>query len=182
MSPATLARPAAPPEAPLYEVVNGQKVELPPMGAESTWIASALFGFLFPQVQRERIGHLVMEMLFILDGEANIRRRPDVAFVSGERWPVSQRPPRQGDWDVVPDLAVEVTSPNDVLSDVLDKVGEYFGFGVREVWMVVPTRERIYVYDSRDQVRIVAAPAELETPLLPGWRLSLADLFGTPAR
>ena len=36
MSPVTLAEPAVLTEEPLYEVVNGQKVELPPMGARST--------------------------------------------------------------------------------------------------------------------------------------------------
>ena len=68
MSTATLPEPAAPPaEEPLYEVVNGQKVGLPPMGAQATMIASLLFGFLFPHVRGQRLGHLVSEMLFILD-------------------------------------------------------------------------------------------------------------------
>jgi Uma2 family endonuclease len=177
MSPATIARTATPPEEALYEVVNGQKVELPPMGAQSVWIASALFGLLFPHVQRA--GHLVMEMLFILDREADIRRRPDVAYVSAERWPVDQDPPWESDWDVVPDLAVEVVSPNDTFSAVERKVGEYFDHGVRQVWVVSPAERRVHVYDAPDVVRIVAAPADLETPLLPGWRLPLATLFRT---
>ncbi len=39
-------------------------------------------------------------------------RRPDLAFVSFDRWPID-RPmsSRDNAWDVVPDLAVEVTSP-----------------------------------------------------------------------
>jgi Uma2 family endonuclease len=177
MSPATLAEPVVLSEEAPYEVVNGQKVELPPMGAEAVWIASALFGFLFPHVQRNRLGHLVMEMLFILDRDANLRRRPVVAFVSAERWPIDQKPPRQGDWDVVPDLAVEVVSPNDTFSAVERKIVEYFEHDVRQVWVVSPVEQRIYVYNSPEDVRIVAVSADLESPLLPGWRLPLATLF-----
>jgi Uma2 family endonuclease len=180
MSPATFAEPAVLPEEALYEVVNGQKVELPPMGVRSTWIASALFGFLFPHVQQHKLGHLVMEMLFILDRAANVRRRPDVAFVSAERWPIDRETPWEGDWDVVPDLAVEVVSPNDTFSAVERKIVEYFDHDVRQVWVVSPVEQRIYVYDSPEDVRIVAVSADLESPLLPGWRLPLATLFRAP--
>jgi Uma2 family endonuclease len=180
MSPATLARPAAPPEEPLYEVVNGQKVELPPMGAKSTWLASRLQSWLGAFVEEKRLGAIVTEMLFVLDREADIRRRPDVAFVSAERWPIDQDPPWEGDWDVVPDLAIEVISPNDTFTAVERKVGEYFEHHVRQLWVVSPAERRVYVYDSRDAVRIVAAPADLETPLLPGWKLPLATLFRSP--
>jgi len=177
MSPATLAAPAVPTEEPLYEIVNGQKVELLPMGVRSTWIASELFGLLFSHVRQHRLGHLVMEMLFILDAAANVRRRPDVAFVSVERWPLDRETPWEGDWDVIPDLAVEVVSPNDTFADVERKVGEYLDHGVREVWVVSPGERQIYVYDSRDSIRIVTVIADLTSPLFAGWKLALATLF-----
>ncbi len=180
MSPATVPEPVAAPEEALYEVVNGQRVELLPMGAESSWLAGRLDQRLGPFVEDNRLGTVVPEMLFILDREADLRRRPDVAFVSAARWPLGQNPPWEGDWDVVPDLAVEVVSPNDSFNAVEKKVGEYFDHGVREVWVVSPPERHVYVYESRDAVRIVAAPAELETPLVPGWRLPLATLFGGP--
>jgi Uma2 family endonuclease len=177
MSSATLTEPVAPAEEALYEVVNGQKVELPTMGAESSWLAGRLDQRLGPFVEDNGLGTVVPEMLFILDREADLRRRPDVAFVSAERWPLNQNPPWEGDWEVVPDLAVEIVSPNDGFNAVERKVGEYFDHGVRQVWVVSPPERRVHVYDARDAVRIVTAPADLETPLLPGWRLSLAALF-----
>lgn len=182
MSTATLTEPAALPEEPLYEVVNGVRVELPPMSAKSTWLASLLQVLLGGYVLSHRLGKSVTEMIFILDRDKNLRRRPDVAFVSCDRWPFDRDPPAEGDWDVVPDLAVEVVSPNDVFEHVERKVGEYFDHGVREVWVVSPPERRVHVYTAHDAVRIVTAPADLETPLLPGWRLSLAELFPVPAR
>jgi Uma2 family endonuclease len=181
MSTATLPERTAPPvEEPLYEVVHGQRVELPPMSAEATWIAGRLDQRLGPFAEDNRLGTVVPEMLFILDRETDLRRRPDVAFVSAERWPLDRNPPAVGDWEVVPDLTIEVVSPNDDMEDVLAKVGEYFDHGVRQVWVVVPGQQQVYVYDARAVVRIVAAPADLETPLLPGWRLPLAALFRVP--
>jgi Uma2 family endonuclease len=177
MSTATLTEPTAPPDEGLYEIVRGQRVELPPMSAESTWIASRLQTRIDVFAEEHRLGTVVTEMLFILDREINLRRRPDVAFVSVDRWPLDRNPPAEGDWDVVPDLAIEVVSPNDIFEDVLAKVGEYFEHGVRQVWVVAPRDQRVYLYDSRDAVRIVPASGDLETSVLPGWRLPLATLF-----
>lgn len=125
-----------------------------------------------------RLGITVCDMLFILDANSNLRRRPDVAFVSKERWPPDRGIPQTGDWEVVPDLAAEVISPSDVLEDVLAKMAEYFDKGVRQVWIVVPLRQQIYVFDSPTQVRILSAVDELDGgQLLPGLRLPLARLF-----
>jgi len=85
--------------------------------------------------------------------------------------------PAVGDWDVVPDLAIEVVSPNDDMEEVLKNVGEYFDYDVKEVWVIVPGQRQVYVYRSLTDVRIVAESAALETPLVPGWTLPLATLF-----
>ena len=92
--------------------------------------------------RRQRAWHVRTEMLFVLDAEHNLRRRPDVAFVSTARWPLDRALPETGDWDVVPDLAVEVISPNDVFKDVLAKVREYFHYGVQVVWVIAPRNGR----------------------------------------
>jgi Uma2 family endonuclease len=106
-------------DEPLYEIVNGQRVDLPPMSAYATWLASCLHGQLWPYAREKGLGMSVAEMLFVLDAEHNLHRRPDVAFVSTARWPLDRALPETGDWDVVPDLAVEVISSNDVFKDVL---------------------------------------------------------------
>ncbi len=180
MRTAALPEPVALPEEALYEVVNGVRVELPPMGAESSGIASLLQIILGGYVRDHRLGRSVAETMFILDRASDLRRRPDVAFVPADRWPLDRPLPR-GDWEVVPALAVEVTSPNDVFDDLERKVDEYISHGVREVWVIAPPTQRVYVYDNPGTGRIVTAPAELATPLVPGWRLPLAELFGVPA-
>jgi Uma2 family endonuclease len=178
----TLQQPAAladlATEEPLYEVVNGQKVELPPMSIYATRVAGRIYSRLDAFAEAQGLGTVVMEGLFILDPVRNIRRRPDVAFVSSLKWPLDRLLPENGDWEVVPDLAVEVVSPNDLFEDVLAKMREYFRLGVQQVWIILPVDREIYVYDSPTSPRVLTAADDLNgEPLLPGLRLPLSSLF-----
>ncbi len=165
-------------EEPLYEVVNGQKVELPPMSIYAAWIASRLQSRIGPFAETHGLGTVITEGLFILDRIKDLRRRPDVAFVSAEKWPLDRPIPETGDWELVPDLAVEVVSPNDIFQGVLAKMREYFRLGVKQVWIVLPVDREIYIYDSPRDLHILTADNELDGGvLLPGLRLSVASLF-----
>ena len=78
---------------------------------------------------------------------------------------------------------MEVTSPNDLFADVLARVAEYFQYGVRQVWVIVPTEKKVYVYDSPIQVRILNETDELDGgELLGGFRMPVASLFHRAAQ
>jgi Uma2 family endonuclease len=175
----TLQTPAAvAPEEPLYEVVNGQKVELPPMSIYASSVTTELGGHMRLFAQTHQLGRVVIEGLFILDPVTDLRRRPDVAFVSAAKWPLDRLLPQVGDWQIVPDLAVEVLSPNDILHDVFAKMREYFRYGVQQVWLVLPVDQEIYLYDSPTTPRVLTAADELDGgTLLPGLRLPVGSLF-----
>ena len=163
-----------------YEVVNGRVVEEPPLGAHEVWIASMLDQSMGHFATTGCLGRVITEVLFVIDAGRRLRRRPDVAFVSRERWPLNRKIPREAAWDVVPDLAVEITSPTDLIDDLRDKIDEYFAAGVRRVWVVYPKPTRIYDYESPTVVRILQAGEELEGgAILPGFRIPLARLFET---
>lgn len=179
MSAATLPEVVIRDEEPLVEEVGGRVVELPPMGAKSSLLTTWLGLRLGEWAEQHGLGTVAVETMFVL--AEKLKRRPDVAFVSAGRWPLDRDIPDVGDWEVVPDLTVEVFSPNDDAEDLARKVVEYFDYGVREVWLVMPRAKQVHVYESRDRSRVVLPPAELESALLPGWRLPLATLFrGSP--
>jgi len=162
----------------LYEVVDGQRVDVLPMSAYATWLASRLHGRLSPYTEGQALGTSVAAMLFILDAQRDLRRRPDVAFVSAERWPLDRALPSTGDWDVVPNLAVEVISPHEVFKDVLAKLREYFHYGVQLVWVIAPEEQQVYVYDSPTHVHILTARDTLTGgEVVPGFAFPLARLF-----
>lgn len=77
-------------DVPLYEVVDGRAVELPPMGIPANRLTTKLTQHLGNHADEHGFGQVIAESLFILDPERNLRRRPDLAFVSAERWPLDR--------------------------------------------------------------------------------------------
>src|SRR5258708_38483891 len=80
-------------DEPLYEVVDGWRVELAPMGVHETLIASALMFFLQMFAKPQGLGRAVVEALFDLEAGGRGRRRA-VSRVSFQRWPANRRVPR----------------------------------------------------------------------------------------
>ena len=162
----------------LYEMVDGKVVELGPMGAHEIWLATVLVVHLANFVRQHQLGRVVQELLFDFTAMVQRKRRPDVAFVSYERWPRQRPVPHAEAWEVVPSLVVEVISPSDKGNDILDKVAEYFRIGVECVWVIFISQEQVYMYKSPTQVRILTRADELYgEPVLPHFRLPLATLF-----
>jgi Uma2 family endonuclease len=183
MATATTPPVTVPPGDFLYEVVDGRIVEKPSMGSFETDIASVLVQLLGYFVRTHRLGKVVVEMLFRIDQAKDLQRRPDLAFISNERWPYNRRAPRGSVWDLVPDLAIEVISPSNQASEVQKKVHEYFAAGVRQVWVVYPDTYEIFVYDSLTVIHVLQRGDELDgAPLVPGFRLPVATLFEDEAQ
>jgi Uma2 family endonuclease len=169
-------------EEPLYEVIDGEWREVNRMGAFETVLASALAYFLGHFVLQNRLGVVATETLFVLDAQRDLRRRPDVAFVSYSRWR-EDHVPRAEAWDVVPDLAVEVISPTNLAEEIDDKVTDYFAAGVRLVWVLFPASGRVYAYQSPERVTGLDRADELDGgEVLPGFRLPIATLFEAVTR
>jgi Uma2 family endonuclease len=122
-----------------------------------------------------------MEMLYRLPlaADRSRNRRPDVAFVTFDRWPEDRPMPYRGNpVDVVPDLVVEVASPTDDAEDLVAKAHEYLEAGVRLVWLVYPRSRVVYAYESPTAVRVFTATDDLDGgTVLPGFRAPMAQLF-----
>lgn len=164
----------------LYEVVNGQRKEVPRMGALAATIASFLVSHLNFFAWQHKLGFAVTEVLLQLR-PGSPQRRPDLAFIRYERWTVPPQPAEDPPaWPVVPNLAVEIVSPNNLAEEIEEKLEEYFQAGVEQVWVIYPLRRRVYAYESLTQARILTENDELDGgTMLPGFRLSIATLFST---
>lgn len=115
-------------------------------------------------------------MVFILDSARNLRRRPDAAFVSAARWPTEKPQPYRGDWEVVPNIAVEVVSPGNYADEFARERRQYFRHGVQEVWIIYPEERFIEVHDAQAS-REYAHQDRLTSPLLPGIEIELMKLL-----
>jgi len=165
-----------------YEIVDGKRVELPPMGAYQSVLASCLDQILGHFARAQGLGRVVVETLFQLDREGKLQRKPDVAFVSYQRWAKNLRVPDTNAWDVIPELAIEVNSPSNTANEILRKIHDYFTAGVLCVWVVYPVTEQIYVYSSPENTAILSKKDHWDGgTILPGFRFPVAQLFEAPA-
>ena len=162
-----------------YEVIDGQIVEKPPMSDLSNTIANRLLIHMGSYTFQENLGETLMEALVKLPAPVNRNRRPDVCYISYDRWPQEKLvDDRNNGRDVVPDLAVEVISPSDFGEDLQEKLVEYFSVGVRQVWLIFPRARLLYIYDSITSVRGFSEADVVEVgTILPGYRFTLRDIF-----
>ena len=122
-------------------------------------------------------------MIFDLRPAVDRERRPDVAFVSYERWASDRRMPKTRSWAVVPDLAIEVVSTTNTADEVADKLGEYFRVRVRQIWVVYPRQCMIYVYTSPKEVRVLTVGDVLDAgDVLPGLSLPVGWTASSSSR
>jgi Uma2 family endonuclease len=61
----------------------------------------------------------------------------------------------------IPDLAIEVLSPKQSISDLLSKIKAYFSLGVKSCWLVMPSIRVIKVY-SQTESQIIAKTFGME--------------------
>jgi Uma2 family endonuclease len=72
-----------------------------------------------------------------------------------------------------PDLAIEIVSPDDRFSNVLEKVAEYLQAGIANVWIVDPYQRVVFEADSAG---VREAPSHRVTTNLTG-EVDFAELF-----
>lgn len=164
-----------------YEIIDGTKVEMPPMSAKSTGLSSDLAYYLTSYGVERGVGKAYSEMLIKLALPVDRNRRPDVVFVPFSRWAKGRDLPSANAWAVLPDLCVEVVSPTDFADEQWEKVCEYFQAGVRLVWVVYPRQQHVHVYELLTASRVLGRGDTLDGgAVLPDFRLPLAELFPEP--
>jgi Uma2 family endonuclease len=170
-----------------YEIVNGEIQELPPMSFYAAEVANQLKAAVDRHLLMNDVGRCRIELLFkIPQVEDRTRnRRPDLVFVTYDRWPRNRVIPFTGNaLDVVPDIVGEVASPGDTAEELLKKAREYLRGGVRLVWVVYPLTQEVHAYSpGTNQVRVYSVTDELDAgEILPGFHTSVAPLFPPTVR
>jgi Uma2 family endonuclease len=166
------------PDAVNYELVDGNLVERK-MGSESSAIAMVIGVLLSNFVRGKSLG-----FVFGADGSYQCFpdapdkvRKPDVSFIASARLP-GGKPPK-GHTKAAPDLAVEVISPNDLATEIDEKVAEYLAAGVKLVWVVSPNTRTVRVH--RPGSGTIRSLSESETitgeDFLPGFECRVGEFF-----
>lgn len=161
------------------DLVDGKVVEMPPTGPEHGALDNDLVLHLKLFIREHGGGQLFANTGFILFPEREQVRGPDQAFVSAVKI-AEFPPPKRGFWRVVPDLVIEVVSPDDRAHDIADKVADYAEAGVQITWVVYPRRQQVYVHPAGERVEIIGPDGTLDGGgVLPGFSLPLSELWGS---
>jgi Uma2 family endonuclease len=168
------------PETEHCELVDGRLVEKP-SGAEAGWIGAQIAARLTNHVMDSRTGWVFggNAGYHCFPAEQNQVRKPDVSFIRGSRLDAVPK----GHIKIIPDLAVEVISPNDLYSEVQQKVQEYQRAGFPLIWVVDPGTRTVDVLESgRPMQRLSLGDALTGGSVLPEFRCEVAEIFPpTPA-
>ncbi|MFN8664066.1 MAG: Uma2 family endonuclease [Thermomicrobiales bacterium] len=159
----------------LWELIDGEPVEVTPSAGLSSMIASRIGYHLNSYVESHPIGHVFSaDGGFILFGDRATVRSPDAAFVRVERLPKVPA----AFVPLAPDLAVEILSPSDRLADALSKVSMFLQAGVPLVWLIDPVRRTATIFRQEKAPVTIGDDAVLDgEEILPGFTLPLAKLL-----
>lgn len=160
------------------ELIRGEVKRMSPTGGTHgilcTQLAMTLGNFVIPRGLGMVFG---AETGFLVERDPDSVLGIDAAFVSGERMKGIENLDKFIPF--APDLAVEVLSPSNTVSEMDEKIALYFAAGSRQVWIVNPRRRTVAVYTSPVEVRILVEQDALEGgDVLPGFSYPLAELFG----
>ena len=159
------------------ELIRGVLHETMSTGEEHGWIVMKLGALLMTFIMPGKLGRLIGSDSGIwLERDPDTVREPDIAFTLAERLPLGG--PVTGYAEVVPDLVVEIVSPNDRPGEVADKTAMWLGFGVRLVWLVRPDSRTIEAHRSSGEVVMLGEGDALDgLDVLPGFSCDLRAIF-----
>lgn len=76
----------------------------------------------------------------------------------------------------MPLLVVEVLSPRQFLSSLVEKFSAYFALGVKSCWLVDPTTHTVHVYSSLTNCHTFAASDTVDDQVL-DIQIPVAEIF-----
>ncbi len=163
-------------EGRICELVDGILLEKT-MGMAESFLAVYLGGLINVFVRPKNLG-IVLGSDGTIQIALKLVRIPDVSFIAWARFP-NRRLPKEAVPLVVPNLAVEVLSKGNTRKEMAIKREEYFEAGVELVWEIDPKKRTVAVYTSPDDSSTLTIDDTLDGgTVLPGFELSLKDLFG----
>jgi hypothetical protein len=149
-----------------------------PRTESSTTMLKRLFEALELHATSSRLGHVAADAQFDWGEEIKSPElRPDLAFVSFDRWAAYRTIPQQLTWHVVPDLVVEIRRSSSHQAEERTRLEDYFRAGVGRVWIVDPAHVKIHDHDSPTSSHMIDRHHSIDGgDILPGFSYPVAQL------
>jgi Uma2 family endonuclease len=158
------------------ELIYGELVMMSPAGLPHGIVAMRIGRFLGEFVDEYGLGIvLAAETGFKVESDPDLVRAPDASFIRNER--LGGALPR-GFFEGVPDLAIEVVSPDDTKREVAEKVNMWLVHGATSCWVADPGTMTITIHRiGQDPIRLSCADELRDEPTLPGFAMRVDRVF-----
>ena len=175
LSPEELAWMNGPGREGRFEWVDGRAVKKP-MSYDANWVAGHVITHLGMYLLQHPIAGVLVEQEFqCFPTKPRQVRKPDVCLILNSRVPT---PHPRGYLRFVPDLAIEVVSPNDLVYNLDEKLEDYRSAGFPLVWVVNPDSRLVRVHvPGRPVAELRAGDTLTCDPLLPGFAVTVGELI-----
>jgi Uma2 family endonuclease len=160
-----------------YELVRGELRRMSPAGHHHGRLLLNITTPLDMHVRAHKLGVVyAAETGFLITTDPDTVRAPDIAFVRQDR--VQALGDTEGYWPGAPDLVIEMISPNDLYTEVEEKVIDWLEAGTKMIIIVNPRKRIVTVYRSRSDITILTEHDILDgLEVIPDWHIAVRDIF-----
>lgn len=161
------------------ELIDGELITVSRPGNRHGVLATEIAGYLWLFNKSQNLGQVTVESGYHPPGYRYTLLGPDVAFTRFDRMP---QPKPDKFVPLMPDIAVEILSPSDALTEAREKAEIYLLNGTSIVWLVQPERQGVEVCRLLDgaqlQIEFVDHDGKLSGgDILPGFSLEISQIF-----
>lgn len=160
----------------LLELIHGEIVEKLPT-EEHGEIVLNLAPKMRAHAMEQGLGRVTTEARHRVADDPHNVRLPDVSFTAGQRDAIEDGPIPQ-----MPDLAVEIKSPQDKPSAMKKKAEYYLQNGTKLVWLIYPAERQVEELTLNEQGEVQSVVFTNEDVLdakkaLPGFAIAVKEVF-----
>lgn len=156
----------------LLELIDGEVVEKMPTEKHG-YYAGLFVTFINNYLFENPIGRAIVEGRYRPAGDTRNDRLPDVAYVSD----INREMVERGAVPFMPDLCIEIQSPDDTFKMMREKAYFYLNNGSKLVWLVFPAKQIIEVWTATEQDVLTIEDTLTGGEVLPGFAVPVKRFF-----
>jgi Uma2 family endonuclease len=165
-----------PEEKPALEYFQGAVTPKVSPNAEHSVLQDELVWRLNQAARPQRVARVFPELRATYGAASRV---PDIAVYRQGRVRRKQTGEVQPDFFDPPDIAIEIASPGQTMSDLVEKCRWYVANGVEIALLVLTRRRTVLRFGRGSNERTLRGPDEIDlTTVLPDFQLTVDDLFG----
>ena len=168
-----------------FELINGEIRDMAATKRQHSEASKRIYDRILYYLVEHNVAEVYLETTYILEDVSDWvkgSRVPDIMVYEKSRYETyaAENPLSDDDkpFVLVPDFVVEIISPTDKYTDVLEKIDAYLSDGVALIWIVEPKQKTVAVYAGSDTPTTMRSGATLTGgEVLLDFSLKLDEVF-----